>query len=55
MNTADRSLSGLDIALRRRFTFIEMLPQPELLDDVVIRHEGGYSGRQSAARHQPAY
>lgn len=36
MNSSDRSLTGLDIALRRRFTFIEMPPKPELLDDVVI-------------------
>lgn len=36
MNSSDRSLTGLDIALRRRFTFIEMLPKPELLNDVVI-------------------
>lgn len=36
MNSSDRSLTGLDIALRRRFTFVEMPPRPELLNGVMV-------------------
>lgn len=47
MNTADRSLAAMDIALRRRFVFEEVEPDPGRLDDIEL--EGVNVGQLLAA------
>ena len=44
MNTADRSVEALDTALRRRFSFLEYMPKPELLADKGENGNGTVAG-----------
>lgn len=37
MNSADKSISLIDTALRRRFAFIEMAPNEEVIDDSILK------------------
>ena len=49
MNTADRSVEALDTALRRRFSFTEMPPKPELINTEGKAENGIVNGIELSA------
>jgi 5-methylcytosine-specific restriction protein B len=36
MNTADRSVGHIDYAIRRRFAFVDVLPDENVIDEVIM-------------------